>query len=107
MENKVSWSFKRHCFVSLVITLVTVLADVVTGSAGLLSLVIKMKATDIFDSSGASAIGIIGGADGPTAVFYSGNPLSVLVYSKIGFFFLLLLLFKPTKKYLNIHTKNK
>lgn len=98
MENKIRWSFRQHCLLSLTITALTIITDIMTGSFGALSIIISMKSLGRVGSVEASAIGIIGGVDGPTALFYSGNPFNVLIVSKAILLIILLLLFKPVKK---------
>jgi len=95
--DKFEWSFKRHFRVAILITLITVISDLLTGGFGALSFIINMKLIDMIEPS---AIGIIGGADGPTTMFYSGNPFGTLLISKIILLVILLLLFVPIKKYL-------
>ncbi len=51
----------------------------------------------------AASIGIIGGADGPTAIFVTGKitgQLLLEIFSKIFLFILLLMLYKPAKLFL-------
>ena len=52
--------------------------------------------------SEASSIGIIGGADGPTAIFLSGKVLPALLPNllAVGVFILLLVLYSPVKHWL-------
>ena len=100
MENKFRWSFKQHFLLSLVITAITIFSDIITGSFGLLPVIIFMNKFLGIETGEASAIGIIGGADGPTSIFLSGNPFNLVIHSKVVFLIILLLLYNPTKKLL-------
>ncbi|SET64390.1 hypothetical protein SAMN05660297_03025 [Natronincola peptidivorans] len=79
MKNILSkWSFNKHllfCFIVLFIT----------------GIVVRSTRSP----NHASSIGIIGGADGPTEIFISGDPYSVILY--IIVLILLLALYKPLK----------
>jgi len=50
----------------------------------------------------ASSIGIIGGADGPTAIFISCKVLPALIHNLlfVGLFILLMVLYSPIKNWL-------
>lgn len=84
--------------VSLIITALSTLSDMIfTGGSHLYI----MALSEMFHQHKGSAIGIIGGADGPTAIFLSGNPFISIIWSKLAFFAILMLLYVPTKKFLN------
>ena len=46
----------------------------------------------------AQSIGIIGGADGPTAIFVTGDPISTIVSTALAVFIALLILKYLKKK---------
>lgn len=106
MNNKFEWTFKQHFIVSIIITIVTIFTDIITGSFGVISLIAASKSFRTFTASESSALAIIGGADGPTVLFSSGNPFSLLLYSKLIMIITLLLLFIPTKKFIFKMTKH-
>ncbi len=96
--SDLKWSFKRHFVTSLLITIITIVSDIVTGGFAVFSFVLSSGLFENINLNEASAIGIIGGADGPTAIFLSGNPFNAFIISKIVLFIVLLVLFVPTKK---------
>jgi len=78
-----SWTFGKHALSCL-----------------MLSIVIYKLFSFVFPRRQAASIGIIGGADGPTAIFLTGKLLShnLLVY--IGVFILLLMLYFPLSRWM-------
>jgi len=106
MENKLNWSFKHHFLLSLAVTIIASVSDLVTGGFGVSSIIAAMEATGKNGLTEAPTIGIIGGADGPTAVYISGNPVIALLYSKIVFLAILLILFVPTRKFISMRRHN-
>ena len=54
-----------------------------------------------FRSNQASSIGIIGGADGPTAIFITGHILKTPSFMLFILFVIALLLYKPLKNIFN------
>ena len=79
-----NWSFKKHVIFSLI-----------------LSVSIEIIKYVFVNRNDAAAIGIIGGADGPTAIFLGNKMLSPLFllteFSIVLSFIILLVLYKPTK----------
>jgi Na+-transporting methylmalonyl-CoA/oxaloacetate decarboxylase beta subunit len=98
MKKEKYWRFKYHLLASIIITSISVLSDIVTSGGALPYL---MGFSNLLDGKSASAIGIIGGADGPTTIFLSGNPYFLFFISKLLFFSVLLVLYLPSKKFLN------
>jgi len=106
MKNTSSWSFKHHFLLSLGVTIIVSISDLITIGFGVSSIIDAMAATEKHGVKDAAAIGIIGGADGPTAVFISGNPFIAFLYSKIVFLTILLILFMPTRKFISMRRHN-
>ena len=83
MERRRKWSLKMHIGVS---SLIMLLFQFISG---------------FFNTNRqAASIGIIGGADGPTAIFITGkiaDRLFSINYYSIFLFIILLLLYKPVK----------
>jgi len=79
MKKGGNWSFKKHVILSSGITLAVMLLR-------------------NFFSNEAASIGIIGGSDGPTAIFLAGNPVSTFLIPNVVLFTILLVLYKPFKK---------
>ena len=97
MKKEFEWNFKRHLVLSFAITGLAFLSEVIVdaiSAAGLLS-------GHIGSSGGnqAASIGIIGGADGPTAIFVTGPSVFFLLNRYSVLFLILLLLYFPVKAY--------
>lgn len=93
---KREWTFTKHFLLSLSITAIAILSDILMGF-GLFALCLN-KLSDgmpLFGKNAAS-IGIIGGADGPTAIYIGGSNLLILILNQYVILFLILLvLYKP------------
>lgn len=98
LMNDFRWSFKRHFIVSVCVTGITVFSDFLTGGFLAHLFVLSSRVLGSMKMNGSASTAIIGGADGPTTIFLSGNPLTLLIVSKIVLLLLLLILFIPTKK---------
>lgn len=55
------------------------------------AVLIAVAATGIYSHNESSSIGIIGGADGPTAVMVSGSPVAVIIAAVIAVILLIIL----------------
>lgn len=94
------WTEKKHVILSLFIILIvsisSFISKILIGSSdqSLIKRIITM-----FSKTDSSSIGIIGGADGPTVIFVSGNPVIVSIIPKVVLFLLLLGMYIPMKKY--------
>lgn len=95
MNKHSHWKFSHHLLGALIITLISSLSDLII-SGGNLAYMIHWFSR----GHQSKGIGIIGGADGPTAIFISGNPLFYFLVTKLIFLCLLLLMYKPTKEFL-------
>ncbi|MGF7059508.1 sodium ion-translocating decarboxylase subunit beta [Brassicibacter mesophilus] len=64
-----------------VVTIFTIITAIITLSSAVFSLLIPLYLSYKLqkDLSGASSIGIIGGTDGPTAIFLASQPSSHLI----------------------------
>lgn len=93
------WTFIKHLILSIVITIITLFSDMISKLAILfvrLDLFNSFK--HIFDKRQASSIAIIGGADGPTAIFSTMRfPIQILFNKYLILFIILLILYKPFK----------
>ena len=99
--SDLKWSFKRHFVTSLLITLIAIVSDVATGGFAAFSFLLSSGLFENINLNESLSIGIIGGADGPTAFFLSGNPFNAFIISKVVLFLVLVVLFVPTKKSLS------
>jgi Na+-transporting methylmalonyl-CoA/oxaloacetate decarboxylase beta subunit len=91
MKNILSpWSFPKHLVFSLMFSLL-----IWPLCRRILAVVVLLLLSRKYDD--ASAIGIIGGADGPTAVFISG-PVGYFFMVRIAVFIALLLFYQPVKR---------
>ena len=97
MNKERKWKFSYHLMVSLGVTVIGTLSDLVFSGGSLPYLMHFLNKYD----SGSPHLGVIGGADGPTAIFLSGNPLFYFLGSKLAFLLVLLALYLPTRKYIN------
>lgn len=76
----------------------SILADgVINYGIGTFAFVNLVKLQSVFYSMEAASIGVIGGADGPTAVFISGDRMSLLLFMNVVLFAFLMMLYKPIK----------
>lgn len=101
MKKITDWSFKKHVFLSAGITLAVALVQILfinENSFILRKLLGIMKLSNFFSAKEAASIGIIGGSDGPTAIFLVGNPVSTFLISNLVLFAILLAFYKPFKK---------
>ena len=98
MNKKKDWKFSYHLLVSVVITFIGSLSDLVISGG---SLPYLMNFLNQHGSYKSSHLSMIGGADGPTAIFLSGNPWLYFLGSKLAFLLILLALYLPTRKFLN------
>jgi len=83
-----NWTAKKHAILSLIIILI-------------------MPISSFISKTDSSSIGIIGGSDGPTVIFVSGNPVIESIIPKLVMFLLLLGLYIPMKKYFQNVSKDK
>ena len=81
-----TWTFAKHIAASLLVS---------TAVFYIYKFVVPL-------SRGASSIGIIGGADGPTAIFVSSKVLPALVHNLlfVGMLILLMVLYSPIRNWL-------
>lgn len=94
------WDFRLHVVLSIFITALSTIADIVaTGGTSLHLASIVEFFTNLGVDEGDLAI--IGGADGPTAIFLSGSPLGLMINTKILLFLFLLVLYFPMRKLMN------
>ena len=77
------WTFSKHSVLSIIIVLISIIVDAATilGLGGL-SFAFPVKLISLFNDQEAASIGIIGGVDGPTAIFLTGNPQFQTAISK-------------------------
>ena len=94
MNKKREWKFSYHLTVSVMVTIIGTVTDLVFSGGSLPYLMHFLNKYD----SGSPHLGVIGGADGPTAIFLSGNPLLYFIGSKVFFLLILLALYWPTRK---------
>lgn len=97
-EIKGFWEFKTHVVFSIIIVILSTITDLIATGGTTIHLSII---GDFFAKSEGSSVGIIGGADGPTAIFLSGSPVDLFIYTKILLLLLLVILYFPTRKYMN------
>ncbi len=100
-----NWTFRKHLLLSVAIT-GTVYFGIFVSYVFSFSKLIGLD--NLFEKNEAASIAIIGGADGPTAVFATGNTLYMFLLNKyVLLFFVLLLSFIPMKWLLNRHFRDK
>ena len=98
MKFSFKWTFRTHFIISLVITLISYTVDsVMSNGYGSAMLMYLTKGHSLFVDQQAASIGIIGGADGPTSIFITGEPIEFKIFSNLMLFIILLLLYKPSK----------
>jgi len=88
------WTFKKHLVLSVVLTAVTALDDILIVGFSPLWAYFNGKMI----SMEAASVGIIGGADGPTAVFVADKVMDGHINSRMIVFLVYLMLYHPTKK---------
>jgi hypothetical protein len=91
------WNFRKHVVMSIMFLAVNAIVEYILKYLYALSLV----GESVLSRNSAASIAIIGGADGPTAIF--GSPILVLVneYGKdFILFIVLLLLYWPFTRFL-------
>lgn len=96
-----TWSLKKHLICSLIITGLALTLDW-TGHIFQINprLDFMVKIISLFNPNTAGSIGVIGGADGPTAYFYTGSPIKMAFLYRLPLLLILLALYKPTKWFL-------
>lgn len=98
MRNKTSWTLKKHILTSFLIALISLGMDILFNvGIGRLSLISLVKMQSMISNIEAASIGIIGGADGPTAVFLGSSYEQVHETQSLMLFVILVLIYKPTK----------
>ena len=95
MNREINWKFSYHFLVSIVLTLMATLSDLLISGGSLPYLMHALNKSDNYQST---SLGIIGGADGPTAIFLTGNPWLYFLGTKVFFLLVLLALYLPTRK---------
>ena len=101
MSNR-RWTFKKHVVLSFVATMISAISHYIFQWLMIVLAVTKNLGTSFFGGNQASSVGIISGADGPTAVYTTFSGLLSNVYSEYIFLFLvMILLYGPTKRALN------
>lgn len=103
MKKKYCWTIWRHLILSLGITFLTQLSELIAfrlSDSRVLTSILNQR--NSFAGSEAMSIGIIGGADGPTAIFVAGKILPLLLLNpQVILFIVLMLLYLPMKAYMN------
>lgn len=108
MKKKYSWTFWRHLVFAIAITSVSLISELVAqsiiGAHGLRNILSIIKPSL---SKDAASIGIIGGSDGPTAIYLSGTLMPwLMLYPHAVLFVILILLYFPLRIYVNSITKS-
>lgn len=97
------WTFRKHIALSAVVTMISAMSHYIYQWL-ILVLTVQLlgDGIEVLDETAAS-IAIIGGADGPTAL-YTAMPLLLRnpAVEYIFFFLVMLLLYIPIKKALNL-----
>ncbi len=96
------WTFKKHLALSVVLTALTVLDDILRVTF----LPVLAYVNGKIMSMEAASVGIIGGADGPTAIFVADKVVEGHIRSKVIVFLVYLMLYYPAKKMFNSIWKN-
>ena len=97
MSNR-GWTFKKHVMLSFSITMVMVMTHYLYIL--MINMLLRYEVGFLVDQNEAASVAIIGGADGPTAVYGTFISNSVM-FEYIFFFLILLLLYSPIKSALN------
>lgn len=97
MKKEFEWNIKRHLVLSFAITGLAFLSEVIVDAISAAGLLVGH--VDSFGGNQAASIGIIGGADGPTAIFVTGPSVFSLINRYVVLLFILLLLYLPVKAY--------
>lgn len=92
--GKNHWRFSTHLLGSLIIIGLTLFIDY-----GLM----RWLPSLLMNVNDASAIGVIGGADGPTVFFVASMTPKAVIMSKLSLFVCLLLFYFPMKKLISKH----
>lgn len=93
-----TWSLKKHLICSFIITGLALTLDLIGHTFQINpSLDFMAKIISLFNPNTATSIGIIGGADGPTAYFYTGSPIRMAFLHRLPLLLILLALYKPIK----------
>ncbi len=96
MKNTRNWTLKKHFILAFFITGVAILSNLI-AELGLIAFSLStLKIANSIGGKDSASIGIIGGADGPTAIYLSGiNPLQLFFNQYVILFLILLVLYKP------------
>ncbi|MBN2899892.1 MAG: sodium ion-translocating decarboxylase subunit beta [Clostridia bacterium] len=93
---KKAWNIKKHVLFAASAT-----AGIsILGHAAMKPLLFALS-SGRFSSQEAASVAVIGGADGPTAIYLSGNPTWGWLMPELGCFLILLALYKPMQKLTN------
>tara|TARA_Y100001933_G_scaffold257303_1_gene303416 strand:+ start:584 stop:904 length:321 start_codon:yes stop_codon:yes gene_type:complete len=98
MKTNFRWSFREHLVVVLVISIASFIIDLTVNKgfgSGMLTLLVKGHS--FLMNQNAASIGIIGGADGPTSFFVTGDALAFMLISNFILFIILAMLFRLMK----------
>ncbi len=101
MQNR-RWTFKKHVVFAFIATMISAISHYLYQWLVIVLYAAKMVGSSIYRGNEAASIAMIGGADGPGAI-YGGLP-GILgnAYSEYMFLFLIMIfLYGPTKKVLN------
>jgi hypothetical protein len=91
-------SLKKHLICSFIITGLALTLDWIGHTFQINpNLDFMAKIISLFNPNTAASIGIIGGADGPTAYFYTGSPLRMAFLYRLPLLLILVVLYKPIK----------
>lgn len=98
MNNKRQWTFLKHVIFSIVITLIVYISSIILEFG---SIIFKLGGLDLFGKHQAASIAIIGGADGPTAIYTTmGFPMWLILNRYMVLFLILLVFYKPFNRLL-------
>lgn len=97
MKKSKSWKLKTHTMLALAIAVTSFISEIITSNGLGWTKLLSLIGLSGFKNYSSAQVGIIGGADGPTAVYVSGSPLSANMLSNALLFVILMALFKPIR----------
>ena len=100
-----NWTFIKHLMLSIILTIIFYLGSLIVRIMPIIN-IIGWK--DMFDRNQAASVAIIGGSDGPTAIFVRSNIFLALILNRyVMLFVVLLLCYIPIKAIQKRHMQER